>query len=83
MITQLIGYIASFVSIGMYFPQVVKSWRTKDLKGISFATFSLACLNSVLWTTYGILIGSIPVAFANFVLLILTAIILILKKKYS
>ncbi|OGH08298.1 MAG: hypothetical protein A2152_01295 [Candidatus Levybacteria bacterium RBG_16_35_6] len=83
MIAEIVGYIASLVAISMYFPQVIKSWKTKQVQGLSALTFSLLSLNSILWITYGILIKSIPVIFANFVVWILTIIILVLKKKYG
>jgi len=83
MAAEIIGYIASVIAIAMYFPQVIKSWKTKQMKGISSLTFLLISFNSILWATYGILINSIPVILANFVVLILTIFMLVLKKKYD
>lgn len=83
MLVEVVGYTASVVAIGMYVPQVVQSWRTKQMDGISSATFFLISLNSILWLSYGLLIKSIPLVFTNGVILVLTITILALKKKYG
>lgn len=82
-IADVIGYIAAGIGIAVYIPQVARSFKTKKTKDISLTSFLLIFIVSILWTIYGILISAPPVILVNFVILILSSIILYLKKKYD
>ena len=64
-------------------PQIVKIWRERDASSISLRMFMLTVTGFVLWTIYGVLIGSWPVIGANAVCLVLSATILTLKWRFS
>lgn len=64
-------------------PQIIKIWKEKDASSVSLRMFVLTVTGFVLWTTYGFLIGSWPVAGSNIVCLILSATILALKWRYG
>jgi MtN3 and saliva related transmembrane protein len=60
-------------------PQAFKSWRTRDLSGVSLAMYALFTLGVALWLVYGVLIGSWPIIAANGITLTLAATVLALK----
>lgn len=76
---SLIGYAAAFLTTLAFVPQVYKSWRTRDLSGISLPMYALFTLGVAFWLIYGMLILSMPVIIANAITLVLSAIVLILK----
>ena len=78
-LSDLIGYPAAFLTTMAFVPQAWKSWRTRDLSGISLPMYALFTMGVALWMVYGVVIGSIPVIVANAITLLLAMIILLLK----
>lgn len=76
---DIIGYPAAFLTTVAFVPQAWKSWRTRDLSGISLPMYALFTLGVALWMVYGLLINSLPVFIANVVTLGLSSIVLMLK----
>jgi len=79
----VIGFIAGTLTTASFFPQVLKTIKTKETKDLSLAMYIVLATGIFMWTVYGILIGSVPVIIANAISFILAAIILILKVKYG
>lgn len=77
--SELIGYPAAFLTTIAFVPQAWKSWRTRDLSGISLPMYALFTLGVALWLAYGVAIGSTPVIVANGITLVLAAVVLWLK----
>ena len=63
-------------SLAIYLPQFAKVLRERDLDGVAPATWALACLSSVSWGAYGLLIHKVPVFLPNVVLLPIAIVIL-------
>ena len=82
-IASIIGFMAAGLGIVMFLPQAIRVWRTKDTKSISLASFLLLDFSSLLWTTYGLLLGAAPIILVNVVLLILSTFIVAMKIKYG
>lgn len=78
-LSELIGYPAAVLTTAAFVPQAWKSWRTRDLSGISLPMYALFTLGVALWLAYGVVIGSMPVIMANGVTLVLAAMVLWLK----
>ena len=78
-LSDLVGYPAAFLTTVAFVPQAWKSWRTRDLSGISLSMYALFTLGVALWLAYGVVIGSIPVIVANAITLLLAAVVLLLK----
>ena len=76
---ELIGFLAATLTTIAFFPQALKSWRTRDLSGISLAMYSMFSLGVGLWLLYGILLGSWPIVVGNAITLALAVVVLILK----
>jgi MtN3 and saliva related transmembrane protein len=77
--SELIGYLAAGLTTIAFVPQAMKSWRTRDLAGVSLSMYTLFTLGLALWLAYGILLGSWPVILANAVTLLLAGVVLALK----
>lgn len=76
-----IGSIAAVCTTVAFIPQVLHSWRTRDLSGISLPMYTIFTSGVVLWLIYGLLIGDWPVILANAVTALLAGIVLCLKLK--
>lgn len=74
-----IGYPAAVLTTAAFVPQAWKSWRTRDLSGISLPMYALFTLGMALWCVYGVIIGSLPVVVANGITLVLASVVLGLK----
>ena len=79
----IIGFVAATITTAALVPQAFKSWKTKSTKDVSLWWITTLILGMTLWFTYGILINSLPLIFANTVSLLLGLTILIFKIKYK
>ena len=78
-LSELIGYQAAVFTTAAFVPQAWKSWRTRDMTGISLPMYALFTLGVALWLAYGLLLGSLPMIAANAITLMLAAVVLWLK----
>ena len=78
-LSDLVGYPAAFLTTVAFMPQAWKSWRSRDLSGISLPMYALFTVGVALWLAYGVVIGSMPVIVANAITLLLAAVVLLLK----
>lgn len=81
-ISELIGYPAAVLTTAAFVPQAWKSWRTRDLSGISLPMYALFTTGVALWLAYGLAIGSLPVIVANGLTLVLALVVLALKLRH-
>jgi len=79
----IIGFIAATLTTSAFLPQVIKTWKTRSTRDISLGMFSALGIGILLWFTYGMLINSLPIIFANIFSFISVAIILFFKLKYK
>lgn len=63
--TELVGYAGMVVGVLFMAPQVYHSWKTKSVADLSWLMLFLYLLNTILWFTYGVLIGSAPLVLTN------------------
>jgi MtN3 and saliva related transmembrane protein len=78
-LSELIGYPAAILTTVAFVPQAWKSWRTRDLSGISLPMYALFTLGVAFWLAYGLLIGSTPIIIGNGITLALASMVLWLK----
>jgi MtN3 and saliva related transmembrane protein len=83
LITDLIGYGAASLTTLSFLPQAWRTFRTRDVSGISLGMYSLFTTGVALWLIYGWLLGSWPIVAANVVTLSLSACILGMKVRYG
>jgi len=79
----IMGFIAASLTTFAFLPQVIKTWRMKETRDISFWMYLIFTIGVSLWLGYGILIGDYPVLIANGATLILALTILIAKIRYK
>ncbi|MDF0377091.1 SemiSWEET transporter [Methylophilus sp. YYY-1] len=80
-VNTCIGSIAAVCTTLAFIPQVLQSWRTRDLSGISLPMYTIFTSGVVLWLIYGLLIVDWPVIIANAVTALLAGTVLCLKLK--
>lgn len=76
---ELLGYCAAFLTTIAFLPQVICSWKTRDLSGISLGMYSLFTAGVGLWLIYGLIIEKWPLILANALTFLLSVSILALK----
>ena len=77
--SEVFGFAAATLSTIAFLPQVVKTWKTRSAKDVSYAlllTFSTGCL---CWVIYGYQVEAKPVMIANAFTLALNLTILVMK----
>ncbi len=78
-----LGLVAGTLTTVAFFPQVIKTWRSRSAKDISLGMFSLFSVGVFLWLLYGIHIGAMPVIVSNAITLLLALTILLLKLRFK
>lgn len=78
-----IGTLAGVCSMASFFPQIVKIWREKAAVGVSLRMFGVTAAAFLLWTSYGLMLGSWPIALSNSICLLLAAIVVGLRLKFG
>ena len=77
-----IGYAAGALTVASYVPQVVRVWKTKETKDLSYGMFGMLVTAAVLWITYGALSSQWPVIATNVGCGVLNVAILAAKIRY-
>ncbi|MDD4308452.1 MAG: SemiSWEET transporter [Thermoplasmata archaeon] len=77
-----IGIVAGTLTTISFIPQIIKIYKTKDAKDLSILMFLIFSLGVLLWLTYGIVIGELPIIIANCVTLFFIVVILAMKIRY-
>lgn len=81
-LADLVGYAAAILTTVAFFPQVLKSWQSRDLSGVSLTMYSLFAAGVALWLVYGVLLRSWPIIIANVMTLAQTGVVLTLKVRH-
>lgn len=79
---EIVGLIAATLTTSAYIPQVIKTWKTKDVSTLSLTMYIVMFLGVSMWFTYGVLLKSVAIVTANIVTGILTFTLIYLKLKY-
>lgn len=82
LLTNIVGTGAALCSMTSFTPQLFKIWKERDASSVSLRMFALTVTGFVLWTAYGVLLKSWPIAVSNAVCLALSAGILHAKWKF-
>jgi MtN3 and saliva related transmembrane protein len=83
LVADIIGTCAALCSMASFVPQIVKIWRERDASSVSLRMYAVTVAGFTLWTTFGGLIRSWPVAGSNLICLLLSATILALKWRFD
>jgi len=82
-LANAVGVAAGLCSMASFFPQIVKIWKEKDASGVSLRMFAVTVCAFALWTAFGVLQNSWPVALSNGVCLVLVCTIVALRLRFS
>jgi MtN3 and saliva related transmembrane protein len=80
--THYLGYVAGFLTVSSFLPQVVRAWRTRQTRDLSFAMFALLIVSGSLWIVYGILNTDWPVIATNGGMVALNAALVAAKARF-
>lgn len=83
MLFETIGVIASVCTSISFIPQAIKTFKTKDVSGLSVLMYSIFNLGMFSWFIYGIYLKSYQMIFANFLCLCFSFPILLMIIKYG
>lgn len=81
--SDLLGYLAGTLTTAALIPQVWRTFRTKDVSGISLRMYVVFTSGIAVWLAYGVLLGETPMMLANSVSLVLACAVLAMKLKYG
>ena len=76
---DLFGYIAATLTTISFFPQALKTLRSRDTHAISLRMYLLFTSGVAFWSIYGWMVADGPVLIANLITLIPAVIVLGLK----
>ena len=82
-LSDVVGYAAGFLATAAFVPQVVKTFKARSAHDISLGMYVLFCSGVGLWLVYGFMITSWPVVVSNFVTLVLSGAVLVLKLRHG
>lgn len=79
---QIVGFIALIASSLGFFPQVVKTFRTKKAEDLSLYTLILLITASTSWTVYGFSISDFFIILTNLIIFVLVLVLTSMKLSY-
>ncbi|ALJ05854.1 hypothetical protein APS56_12260 [Pseudalgibacter alginicilyticus] len=81
--TEIIGFVAAFLTTAAFLPQVYKTWKTKDVSSLSMPMLLMFFIGVFSWLIYGVLISSPSMIFANAITIISAFLLVYFKIKYK
>lgn len=82
-LTTALGLVAGSLTTLAYFPQVLKTWRSRSADGMSWSMLVILCAGVGMWLLYGLYSQDTPVIVANLLTLLFSATILAMKIRYE
>ena len=80
---EIAGHFGAFLSSITLMPQVWKAWKSKSVGDLSIYMILIILTSTVVWLYYGVSLGLLPVVLCNGIILLLSAVLLYLKLRYS
>ncbi len=74
-----VGSAAAVLTTLSFLPQVLHTFKTRDVSGISLVMYSAFTVGVALWLVYGWLLGSWPIVIANVITVLLALAIVVMK----
>lgn len=82
-LTTFIGVVAGFCTTIAVVPQIIRTWRTKEVKDVSIKMFFVLITGVTLWCIYGILKKDLPIIITNSLSIVLNLSMLYFIIVYS
>ena len=80
---NIVGYIASAVTVFTFLPQVIKTWKEKSAKNVSLLMFVIAITNEILWIAYGVMRDDMVIILTNIVMMCMASFMIYLKLRFK
>jgi MtN3 and saliva related transmembrane protein len=80
---HIIGSLAAILTTVSFSPQVLKTFKTKDVSGISIGMYGMFSTGVALWVVYGVMLKAWPIIIANILTFGMAASILVMKVRYT
>ena len=80
---DVVGIAAGTLTTISLVPQVFRIVQTRSARDISWGMFTVFAIGTALWLAWGIAQGAMPVIVANFITLVLSVVIMLLKWRYG
>ncbi|MFN5178896.1 SemiSWEET transporter [Limnohabitans sp.] len=80
---DLIGSLAACLTTASFIPQAWKTFRSRDVSGISLGMYGLFTAGVALWLVYGLLLMAWPIIIANVITTSLALAILVMKLRFG
>lgn len=77
-----VGSFAAFLTTASFIPQAWKTFKSKDVSGISLTMYGLFTAGVAMWLIYGVLLMAWPIIIANTITTSLALMILLMKLRY-
>ena len=77
--SNLIAFIAAFLTTVSFLPQAIKTIQTKETKGISLSMYTLFTIGVIFWIVFGWSIQNYIMVVGNGITAILAGIVLMIK----
>lgn len=75
---EILGFVAGICTTAAVIPQIIKSWRSKEVSDVSPIMFGILMLGVGLWVVYGIFKNDLPIIVTNGISFTLNTIMLVL-----
>ena len=79
---DLLGFAAGMLTTCAFWSQLQKTWISKSAGDVSLGMLAIFSFSVSLWFLYGLVLHSWPIILTDFVTLLLTGAILLLKLRY-
>ena len=79
---EYIGFTAGLLTVASFLPQVVRTWKTKKARDLSYSTLVLLITSGSLWLLYGVLTRDAPLIATNSGMVALICVILAGKIRF-
>jgi MtN3 and saliva related transmembrane protein len=82
-ITTMVGLAAALFTTTAFLPQVIRAWRTRSTRDLSYGTFVTYAIGLAMWLIYGVMIRDVPLMLSNGTTFLLALTILGLKLRHG
>ncbi|MFD1614507.1 SemiSWEET family sugar transporter [Gelatiniphilus marinus] len=80
---EYIGFAAAILTTAAFLPQVFKTWKTKDVSGLSLPMLVMFFVGVALWLVYALFIDSPSMIAANAITLGSAFLLIYFKLSYN
>lgn len=81
--TEVLGLVATCLTTSSFVFQVIQTWKTRDVSGVSLPSYAVITVGLLLWLVYGVIRDDMPLIVANGVMVLLTGAITVMKIRFE